>query len=505
MDTFPFHQSLSSFLLIVLLFFSPASSAHEDNQRFLDCLPTTFDCGGAQLNISYPFWTEDTPEHCRSPQELEMEIKCNRADNSSEIVIQKRLYHVMRIDYKDQKATIVDKDYYLVHKDMIPCHAPSSNTSLDSNLLNYTQRDLNLSFLYNCPHPLGQDNPDFKFINCSSSNQYRDHAYFTFLQHITGPFINCHMIKIPIHSTNKDRLIWLNPEEFWIVNVLAGGFEVSWSFTLFDHLCWEYCLVSNGQCRSNETSPKKRECYCDGNSFPDECPPPPSPAPAPAPLPGAITGVILTCCFVFILCLVRKLPSDNSIFFWKKETCDSRNVEAFLENYGSLAPKRYRYSELKKMTRSFKDNLGHGGYGSVFKGNLKDGRLVAVKNLKRKKENGKKEMEGRRKEEEEDDDDDDVYNPYFQFYGGGILCLGNSTDNNKTSFVFRGGDVPEFEWSKYCEESVVVPMLVSEAEGGNYIDFRGLLLKGFDLDWDSGDGDCMLCEVTNGCCGYGSN
>ncbi|KAJ8641838.1 hypothetical protein MRB53_018532 [Persea americana] len=72
-------------------------------------------------------------------------------------------------------------------------------------------------------------------------------------------------------------------------------------------------------------------------------------------------------------------------------------------------------------------------------------------------------------------------------YGGEIRCLGNTTGNNKTSFVFRGGDVPEFEWSKYCEESVVVPVLATEAEGGNYIDFPGLLLKGFDLDWDSGD------------------
>ncbi|XXG65480.1 hypothetical protein AAC387_Pa05g3171 [Persea americana] len=96
---------------------------------------------------------------------------------------------------------------------------------------------------------------------------------------------------------------------------------------------------------------------------------------------GAITGVILTCCFVFILCLVRKLSSDNSIFFWKKKTRDSRNVEAFLENYGSLASKRYRYSELKTMTNSFKDNLGHGGYGSVFKGSRKDGRPVAVRVL----------------------------------------------------------------------------------------------------------------------------
>lgn len=63
-------------------------------------------------------------------------------------------------------------------------------------------------------------------------------------------------------------------------------------------------------------------------------------------------------------------------------------MEAFLRNYGTLAPKRYSYSELKKMTKNFKEKLGQGGYGSVFKGNLLDGRLVAVKVLKKSKSNG---------------------------------------------------------------------------------------------------------------------
>jgi serine/threonine protein kinase len=53
-----------------------------------------------------------------------------------------------------------------------------------------------------------------------------------------------------------------------------------------------------------------------------------------------------------------------------------------------LAPERYSYSELKKMTKNFKEKLGQGGYGSVFKGNLLDGRLVAVKVLKKSKSNG---------------------------------------------------------------------------------------------------------------------
>ncbi|OVA04955.1 Protein kinase domain [Macleaya cordata] len=69
-------------------------------------------------------------------------------------------------------------------------------------------------------------------------------------------------------------------------------------------------------------------------------------------------------------------------------------MEAIFRNYGSLAPKRFRYKDVKKMTNSFKEKLGQGGYGSVFKGQLHDGCLVAVKVLysKSKSNNGEEFM-----------------------------------------------------------------------------------------------------------------
>ena len=52
-----------------------------------------------------------------------------------------------------------------------------------------------------------------------------------------------------------------------------------------------------------------------------------------------------------------------------------------IRNYGSLAPNRYKYSDIKRMTNSFKEKLGQGGFGGVYKGKLSDGRLVVVKLL----------------------------------------------------------------------------------------------------------------------------
>ncbi|CAN4086676.1 unnamed protein product [Withania somnifera] len=95
-------------------------------------------------------------------------------------------------------------------------------------------------------------------------------------------------------------------------------------------------------------------------------------------------GTILTCYIVYWF--VFKKSSGTCLLLSKKGR-EHQNIEAFLMQYGSLAPKAYRYSDIRKMTNSLQEKLGQGGHGGVYKGNL-NGRPVAVKILNSTKGNG---------------------------------------------------------------------------------------------------------------------
>jgi hypothetical protein len=120
-----------------------------------------------------------------------------------------------------------------------------------------------------------------------------------------------------------------------------------------------------------------------------------------------VAGSLLIACFVFVWHkrkrrkqarapngLVRseypnKCKTNLNFFLYKKiASATERNIEALILLHGTLAPKRYKYSEAIKITSSLNNKLGEGGYGMVFKGRLDDGRLVAVKFLHESKGEG---------------------------------------------------------------------------------------------------------------------
>jgi serine/threonine protein kinase len=81
--------------------------------------------------------------------------------------------------------------------------------------------------------------------------------------------------------------------------------------------------------------------------------------------------------------------TSNLMVCWKRDAKnDHFKTEEIIKKYGSIAPKRYTYSDVKKLTNSLKEKVGQGGYGVVYKGKLPDGRMVAVKILSASKGNG---------------------------------------------------------------------------------------------------------------------
>ncbi|GLJ52694.1 hypothetical protein SUGI_1121730 [Cryptomeria japonica] len=67
-----------------------------------------------------------------------------------------------------------------------------------------------------------------------------------------------------------------------------------------------------------------------------------------------------------------------SIVMWRKHRL--RSTERYGDSSNSFL-RMFSYKELKIATRNFSSQLGSGGFGSVFKGTLTDGTLVAVKNM----------------------------------------------------------------------------------------------------------------------------
>uniref|UniRef100_A0A2N9IZ64 Protein kinase domain-containing protein n=1 Tax=Fagus sylvatica TaxID=28930 RepID=A0A2N9IZ64_FAGSY len=169
-----------------------------------------------------------------------------------------------------------------------------------------------------------------------------------------------------------------------LTEVLNHGFEVQW--IVDDTACTE-CVSSGGYCGYN-TSYFQPICFCPDQPYTIQ-------VQFEEQNFNSISGGSLQYSSGSSHSLLPekeekeyKSASYKLVVFWKKKTRNAEYIEDFLKKCGSFAPKRYNYKDVKKMTNSFKDKLGQGGYGDVYKGKLPDDRLVAVKVLSETKGNG---------------------------------------------------------------------------------------------------------------------
>ncbi|KAF6173116.1 hypothetical protein GIB67_020708 [Kingdonia uniflora] len=319
-----------------------------------------------EVAYSYPFWGNNRPSYCGV---IGFELNCR--DFYTEIDINYQTYRVLNISEANQIMTIARSDVWDLNSGGSECPSAFLNdTTSYKTHFEYVSDTLNYTLFYGCPFNASYNSGGYY---CNDANNISS-LYVT--ADSVGSNKNTSQcqgsILIPVRPSSVRE--WGSS-----FGIISNGFDVKYVGSY--HSDCVNCTNFGGGCayrRYNDSSFDHFYCY---------------PAEKTrnlrriialviGPISGFIVVIILVC-----MCWRKKYSSVNSIVFWKKLKNDEK-VEEFLRNYGSMAPKRYHYSDITRMTDSFKDKLGQGGFGGVFKGKLLDGRLVAVKVLRESKGDG---------------------------------------------------------------------------------------------------------------------
>ncbi|CAL5186601.1 unnamed protein product [Lathyrus oleraceus] len=439
------HFFLSHFSYIVNLvlflafFFLIPIHVNCDAKSYKSCAP--FTCGSF-TNITYPFWNMNSqPNYCGHPN---FTLDCQK--NNLTIDINSQKFHIIDMNQTTQLLKIARLDLWNYDAANVPS-CPDTNVKLNLGFFKYTSNDESYTLLSGCdPLPTVSFGSPLisevsQKISCLIDSEPQD-AYLilsTKMADFTG--LEC---KNNIKVYGPKSSIIENSDT--TVNVLKDGFEVGWS-GVHDDIC-NYCKKFGGRCGYNTSKsaimcicPNQQsygDCgFCRDNStteiWPDESgctgsklyksvapsslaepsyglQQPYGDTPFQALVPssnsdskksrhtsssflkrklifGVVGGVVIVALLMCItICYIRGKSSIQQVKLWFK-TKNDKNIEAFFKEHGALTQKKYKFSEIKKMTNSFKVKLGQGGFGVVYKGNLLNGCPVAVKILNATKRN----------------------------------------------------------------------------------------------------------------------
>uniref|UniRef100_A0A5B7BVW8 non-specific serine/threonine protein kinase n=1 Tax=Davidia involucrata TaxID=16924 RepID=A0A5B7BVW8_DAVIN len=377
-----FLQSSILYTIFLMLIIVPASYCADASQQFTNC-SSPYNCGSMQ-GLRYPFWGGDRPTYCGRQ---EFQLYCQ--DHHYPIVeFDSQKFRVLRINQSIHTMTIARDDLW-----NDTCPEKFYSTALDSSLFKYAETVTKLNIFYGCTSQVMATVQVQSNITCPINGS--GSGVFFADQIISDSVVKGCNISILVPLLRKAyNGLW--DGKLTLQQALNQGFDVEYVADLVNCLA---CESSGGICGSGdhyfwEKGYKSAEgflCFCPDQNYPQvplECSNYSAGTSTSSNMrlkwaigaPVAGMGILLTS---ILICYFRFKAS-----LYKKKTNDDQNIEAFIKQYGSLAPKRYSYSDVKKMTNFLKDKLGQGGYGGVYKGKLFDGRLVAVKILNASKGNG---------------------------------------------------------------------------------------------------------------------
>ncbi|WZY76237.1 hypothetical protein YC2023_022621 [Brassica napus] len=352
---FTFQVSMYPPLFITLVVFSVASfpSCFSADQQYEECrLPLR--CGSEPSvlfpNITYPFWGNSIgkPNFCG---QTEFELSCKENQNLT-LEIENFTLRVVSANLDNKIITVADESF--LHDG---CPQIFNFTGAMQFTLNHNTETI---FLFNCP----SNNPvtTSSTITCqlSNSNLITYHAFGS-----TNPPQNCTMVgEIPMLASAKNLLQQSNASDQSLKMALEKGFDLRYDSE--DDVC-QACTKSKGICGS-EVRSGNFMCLCADKPYNSSC--------------KDVQGIAAGVTFLGLLLLSVSWFCYNT---QRMKTSDDPRQQ----NLKALIPlKHYSYAQVKRITKSFTEVVGKGGFGTVYRGTLCDGRRVAVKILKDSKSDG---------------------------------------------------------------------------------------------------------------------
>ncbi|WJX16591.1 hypothetical protein P8452_06598 [Trifolium repens] len=357
-------------LIAIMILLNPLLCLTESNHQ---CHLSS--CGNIE-NITYPFRLKGDPENCGDPN---YELSCER--NQTILNLYNGKYIVESINYNNSTIRVTDSGLNKENCSSTPLYTLTNENFtteepyrlLDNNNLE-TIAFINCAASINSPLYIDTSSCIKGLINSSN------YAVFGELK-LSELEDSCSiLVMVMMMTSNLNK----GDNKFSYVNIhqqLVYGLELSWH-EIFCKECQGrgYCKLNNNNevigcsrtrpCRDDYTSSFKCALRAVTDTIDDL-------VEGPNKL-GAIIGLIL---LIRIIGGVLFIPM-YMIYKWRRRHLSAYDsVEEFLKTHNNLMPIRYSYSDIKKMTKGFKDKLGEGGYGSVYKGQLRNGDLVAIKML----------------------------------------------------------------------------------------------------------------------------